>query len=99
MGEQGQITQRYQKLHLFDMDQADGPTMKESDSVEPGNEILKPFDTVVGKIGSAICFDLRFAELALHNKRNGATVLVYPSAFHPDTGCVHWKPLLQSRAI
>ena len=81
------------------MDQPNGPTMKESDSVERGNQILPPFDTVIGKIGSAICFDLRFAELALHNKRNGATVLIYPSAFHPDTGRVHWKPLLQSRAI
>lgn len=81
------------------MDQEDGPTMKESDSVEFGKQILTPFDTVVGKIGSAICFDLRFAELALVNKRNGATVLIYPSAFHPDTGKVHWMPLLQARAI
>jgi len=99
INEQGEITQRYGKIHLFDMDQVDGPTMKESDSVERGSHILPPFDTVIGKIGSAICFDLRFAELALHNKRNGATVLIYPSAFHPDTGAVHWKPLLQSRAI
>lgn len=97
--ETGLITQRYQKLHLFDMDQVNGPKMKESDSVERGNEILKPFDSVIGKIGSAICFDLRFAELALHNKRNGATVLLYPSAFHPDTGRVHWMSLLKARAI
>ena len=81
------------------MDQEDGPTMKESDSVEYGKEILAPYDSVIGKIGSAICFDLRFGELALHNKRNGATVLLYPSAFHPDTGCIHWMPLLQARAI
>jgi predicted amidohydrolase len=81
------------------MDQANGPSMKESDSVEPGQQILKPFDTVIGKIGSSICFDLRFGELALHNKRNGATVLIYPSAFHPDTGRLHWMPLLQARAI
>lgn len=81
------------------MDQENGPTMKESDSVEFGRSIIKPFDTVIGKIGSAICFDLRFSELALHNKRNGATVLIYPSAFHPDTGKVHWMPLLQARAI
>lgn len=81
------------------MDQKNGPTMKESDSVEFGRSILQPFDTVIGKIGSAICFDLRFPELALHNKRNGATVLIYPSAFHPDTGRVHWMPLLQARAI
>lgn len=97
--ENGEIAQRYQKLHLFDMNQVNGPTMMESDSVEFGKEILAPFDSVIGKIGSAICFDLRFAELALHNKRNGATVLLYPSAFHPDTGRVHWMPLLQTRAI
>lgn len=97
--EQGEIAQRYQKIHLFDMDQANGPTMKESDSVEFGSQILPPYDTVIGKIGSAICFDLRFGELALHNKRNGATVLLYPSAFHPDTGKIHWMPLLQARAI
>jgi predicted amidohydrolase len=97
--EKGNIAQRYQKIHLFDMDQENGPSMKESDSVEPGQEIIKPFDTVIGKIGSSICFDLRFSELALHNKRNGATVLIYPSAFHPDTGRLHWMPLLQARAI
>lgn len=97
--ENGEIAQRYQKLHLFDMNQVNGPTMMESDSVEFGKQILAPFDSAIGKIGSAICFDLRFAELALHNKRNGATVLLYPSAFHPDTGKVHWMPLLQARAI
>lgn len=97
--ENGEIAQRYQKIHLFDMDQKGGPTMKESDSVEFGKQIIQPFDTCIGKIGSAICFDLRFSELALHNKRNGATVLIYPSAFHPDTGKVHWMPLLQARAI
>lgn len=97
--EEGQIAQRYQKLHLFDMNQENGPKMMESHSVEFGKQILAPFDSCIGKIGSAICFDLRFSELALHNKRNGATVLIYPSAFHPDTGKVHWMPLLQARAI
>ena len=27
-------------------------------SVEPGMEILAPFDTPVGKVGSTICFDV-----------------------------------------
>jgi predicted amidohydrolase len=97
--ETGEIAQRYQKIHLFDINQEDGPKMMESDSVESGKEIIKPFDSCIGKIGSSICFDLRYSELALHNKRNGATVLLYPSAFHPDTGRLHWMPLLQARAI
>ena len=97
--ENGQITQRYQKLHMFDMELDDGPTMKESDTVEPGNSILPPFDSPVGRIGSCICFDLRFPELALALKRQEIDVLCYPSAFAPDTGKYHWHALLKARAI
>lgn len=97
--ENGQITQRYQKLHMFDMELDDGPTMKESDTVEPGNSILPPFDSPVGRVGSAICFDLRFPELALALKRQKIDVLCYPSAFAPDTGKYHWHALLKARAI
>lgn len=55
----GEITQRYQKLHLFDLDLGEGKSMKESDTIEAGNEIIPPFDTPVGKLGMAICFDVR----------------------------------------
>ncbi|KAG9845328.1 putative nitrilase, partial [Aureobasidium melanogenum] len=97
--ENGEITHRYQKLHMFDMELDDGPTMKESDTVEPGNSILPPFDSPVGRVGSCICFDLRFPELALALKRQKIDVLCYPSAFAPDTGKYHWHALLQARAI
>ncbi|KAK3669512.1 Carbon-nitrogen hydrolase [Recurvomyces mirabilis] len=97
--ESGKITQRYQKLHLFDMEIEGGPTMKESNSIEPGNELLPPFDTPVGKLGSCTCFDLRFPEIALFAKRKGADIIVYPSAFTPTTGKAHWEPLLRARAI
>ena len=99
--ERGEIAQRYQKLHLFDMDLGDigGPVMKESNTIEPGNEILAPFDSPVGKLGSMICFDLRFPEIALALKRQKADVLLYPSAFTPPTGKAHWLPLLTARAI
>lgn len=56
--EDGEIKQRYQKLHLFDVDIKDGPVLKESGSVEKGSQILSPFDTVVGKVGLTICFDV-----------------------------------------
>lgn len=73
--------------------------MKESTIIEPGNEILPPFDSPVGKLGSMICFDLRFPEPALALKRQHADILLYPSAFTPQTGKAHWLPLLRARAI
>lgn len=99
--ENGDITQRYQKLHLFDLDLSDsgGPKMKESDIIEAGDRILPPFDTVVGKVGSLICFDLRFPEVALSLKRQKADIITYPSAFTPTTGAAHWHALLRARAI
>ncbi|KJY01569.1 hydrolase like protein [Zymoseptoria brevis] len=97
--EKGQIAHRYQKVHLFDLEIERGPIMKESNVTEPGNEILPPFNSAVGKIGSMICFDLRFPEIALALKRQKADVLLYPSAFTVPTGKAHWLPLLRARAI
>jgi len=57
--ENGNITQRYQKIHLFDVEIKDGPVLKESNSVEKGMSILPPFDTPVGRVGLTICFDVR----------------------------------------
>jgi len=99
INEKGKITQRYQKVHLFDMEIEGGPNMRESDSIEAGNSILPPFDTPFGKIGSMICYDLRFPEIALALKRQKADILTYPSAFTPATGVAHWHPLLRARAI
>lgn len=60
--EQGKITQRYQKIHLFDVDIAGGPLLKESNSVEKGMSILPPFETAVGRVGLTICFDVGGAQ-------------------------------------
>lgn len=97
--EMGIITQRYRKLHLFDVAIKDGPVIKESNSTEPGSSIVSPFDSVCGKIGMMICFDLRFPELSTALRRRGAEVLLYPSAFAMRTGVAHWEPLLRARAI
>ncbi|XP_014552219.1 hypothetical protein COCVIDRAFT_30388 [Bipolaris victoriae FI3] len=97
---QGEIAQRYQKLHLFDMDVKDGPQMKESDGVERGLDLGHPFDSPVGRIGMQICFDLRFPEPALALRKRGAQVLLYPAAFTTPTGKAgHWEILLRARAI
>ncbi|KAF1840686.1 carbon-nitrogen hydrolase [Cucurbitaria berberidis CBS 394.84] len=98
--ETGSITQRYQKLHLFDVDIKNGPQLKESNSVERGKEILAPFATPVGSVGLQICFDLRFPEPALALRARGAQILTYPSAFTVPTGNAgHWEILLRARAI
>ena len=60
----GNIVQRYQKLHLFDVDVAGGPQIRESDSVEKGREIVLPFETNVGRVGMAICFDVHLSFLS-----------------------------------
>lgn len=89
INEQGNIVQRYQKIHLFDIEIEGGPIMKESDTVEAGSEIIPPFESPVGRIGMMICFDLRFPEIALALKRQKADVLLYPSAFTIPTGKAH----------
>ncbi|CAK7891329.1 deaminated glutathione amidase [[Candida] anglica] len=100
----GEILHRYQKLHLFDINITNGPILKESNSVEPGNKILDPF--VVDdsknkdfKVGYAICYDIRFPELCLRLRKLGANIITYPSAFTTKTGEVHWQTLGKARAI
>ncbi|KAI9045675.1 carbon-nitrogen hydrolase family protein [Aspergillus affinis] len=97
--EKGVISQRYQKIHLFDVDIKDGPVLKESASVEKGMEIVPPFETPVGRVGLSICFDLRFPEISLALKRQNAQIITYPSAFTVPTGRAHWETLLRTRAI
>ena len=97
--EKGDIAHRYQKVHLFDLELENGPVFKESNFIEPGNEILPPFETALGKVGSMICFDLRFPEIALALKRQQADIILYPSAFTVPTGKAHWHSLIRARAI
>ncbi|KAI1993073.1 Carbon-nitrogen hydrolase [Ophidiomyces ophidiicola] len=110
--ENGKITQKYQKIHLFDVEIPGGPVLKESRKaangsiwifcsrgVEKGMEIIPPFDTPIGRLGLSICFDLRFPELSLALRRQGCHVITYPSAFTVPTGRAHWEILLRARAI
>ncbi|KAH6676380.1 nitrilase, putative [Halenospora varia] len=99
ISEHGEISHRYQKLHLFEMDIPNGPRARESDIFEEGSEILPPFQTPVGLVGLLICFDLRFPEVPISLKRQGAQIIAYPSAFTVPTGKAHWETLLRARAI
>lgn len=95
----GEITHEYAKIHLFDVEIANGPILKESNSVEAGTELLPPIDFDPFKIGFAICYDIRFPKLALELRKLGANVLTFPSAFTVKTGELHWELLARARAV
>ncbi|XP_014676513.1 PREDICTED: nitrilase homolog 1-like isoform X2 [Priapulus caudatus] len=95
----GHVVSVYRKLHLFSVDIKGGVRLRESDVAIPGKDILLPVQTPVGKVGMAICYDLRFPEMSLILRSMGADVLTYPSAFTLTTGMAHWEVLLRARAI
>jgi nitrilase len=95
---EGHCVGRYDKMHLFDVQVAAGEVYQESLKVQPGNTLCV-VDTPLGKIGVAICYDIRFPELFRAMSLAGAQILVLPSAFTINTGKVHWEVLLKARAI
>lgn len=88
----------YRKMHLFDVDVPGGLTIKESDSIVAGTEIVCP-ETPLGRIGMSICYDLRFPEMYRALVDMGADIIAVPSAFTLTTGKDHWHTLLRARAI
>ena len=90
---------RYDKIHLFDVQVGDAVGgYQESKFFEPGNDVVVA-KTPFGNIGLRVCYDLRFPELALILRSEGANLLTAPAAFTYTTGQMHWQLLLQARAM
>jgi predicted amidohydrolase len=94
----GAIVGRYSKIHLFDIDLPGHVTSKESQWIGAGAETTS-VETPLGKLGLAICYDLRFPELFRRLSTAGAEIIVVPSAFTHATGRDHWEILVRARAI
>lgn len=95
----GHCVARYDKLHLFDAQVADGRgAYRESDDFAAGQRVVVA-DTPVGRLGLSICYDLRFAELYSALRLAGAELICVPSAFTVPTGAAHWEVLVRARAI
>jgi predicted amidohydrolase len=94
----GEIAARYDKIHMFDVDLADGESYRESRSYRPG-EIAISADLPWGRLGLTICYDLRFPALYRALAEAGASFLAIPSAFTRQTGEAHWHVLMRARAI
>ncbi len=90
---------RYDKIHLFDVQVGDAVGgYQESKFFEPGTDLVVA-KTPFGQIGFMVCYDLRFPELALNLRAQGANILTAPAAFTYTTGQMHWQLLLQARAM
>ena len=94
----GEVFALYSKLHMFDVEIADGPSYKESDDNLPGDEIAVA-KTELGVLGLSVCYDIRFGEIYRLMALNGAQILFTPACFTLNTGKDHWEPILRTRAI
>lgn len=89
---------KHRKVHLFEINLGMGKTFREADALSAGDEITT-FDTEFGKMGLAVCFDIRFPELFRSMSDKGAKAVFVPAAFNMTTGPAHWDTLFKARAI
>lgn len=88
--DRGNLVGSYRKLHMFS-------TMGEDRFLSPGNKSLV-VPTSVGRLGIAICYDLRFPELFRKMALEGAEIVCLPAEW-PKPRQEHWRTLLRARAM
>jgi len=97
--ERGRNVARYDKIHLFDVDiPGREERYRESATVVPGVQPMVT-TTPLGRLGMAVCYDVRFPELFRVLQAQGAEVFSLPSAFTAPTGRAHWELLVRARAV
>jgi predicted amidohydrolase len=96
--EKGELIGKHRKMHLFDVDIKGKITFKESEVLTPGDKVTV-IDTKWGKIGVAVCYDVRFPELMRLMALQGAKIIFIPASFNTTTGPSHWELLFRSAAV
>ncbi len=94
----GAVAQRYDKIHMFDVELAGGESYRESNAFRPGEAAVLA-SLPWGLLGMTVCYDLRFPQLYRALAQAGADFLSIPSAFTVPTGRAHWHVLMRARAI
>ena len=97
-GPDGELVARYDKLHLFDVDLANGESWRESAIYDAG-DCARTAKVGAATLGFGICYDLRFPALFAELALAGADILTAPAAFTRQTGEAHWHVLARARAI
>ena len=98
IGRNGEIVARYDKIHMFDVDLANGESYRESRNYRPG-EIAVVANLPWGRLGLSVCYDLRFPTLYRALAEADSSFFAIPSAFTRQTGEAHWHVLLRALAI
>ena len=94
----GDVVASYDKIHMFDATLKNGRVIRESAAYAPGG-LAVVAQSPWASIGMSVCYDVRFGQLYRKLAQAGAEVLAVPAAFTRQTGTLHWKALLQARAI
>ncbi|HEU4652152.1 MAG TPA: nitrilase-related carbon-nitrogen hydrolase, partial [Croceibacterium sp.] len=94
----GTIVARYDKIHMFDVKLATGEAWRESAAYAPGEEVVTA-KTPVGRLGLAVCYDVRFPALFEALGHRLCDVIAIPAAFTVPTGQAHWHLLQRARAV
>ena len=94
----GRQIAKHRKMHLFDINVADGQYFQESAVLTAGNKVTT-FETGFCTMGLAVCYDIRFPELFRLMALKNARVIFVPASFNMTTGPMHWELLFRSQAV
>lgn len=95
INEHGKLISFYRKLHLYD-----ALGFKESTKLLAGSKLFSPVISPLGKLGTLVCYDLRFPELSRILAIEGSIVLIAPSGWVQGTMKEdHWLLMCRARAI
>lgn len=86
----GSLAGAYRKMHLFSVN-------REHEFFGAGDRSVV-CDTLLGRMGLMVCYDLRFPELCRTLTLQGAQVVIVPAQW-PKTRIRRWDILAQARAI
>lgn len=95
----GDVVCRYDKIHMFDVDLATGESWRESNAYAPGEALGVVDGTPFGRLGLAICYDIRFPALFAALGAHKCDVIAVPAAFTVPTGRDHWHIMQRARAV
>lgn len=95
----GEIRSTYDKMHMFDVDLDSGESWRESNVYRAGDRLGLVNDTPLGRLGLAICYDIRFPALFDALGQAQCDAIAIPAAFTVPTGTAHWHILQRARAI
>lgn len=95
----GALRARYDKIYLFDVNLPSGAERYAESAWAAAGHARVVMDSPAGRLGLAVCYDIRFPELFRGMLDQGLQTIVLPAAFTAATGRAHWETLLRARAI